>query len=46
VTESIVIDSSGDTNDFVFAAPTAKRVKASWFSVDPRALPTYKLVIP
>jgi outer membrane lipoprotein-sorting protein len=47
VTESIVVDSSGDTNDFTFASPdTTKPVKPSWFAVDPRALPTYKLVVP
>ena len=44
VTESIVVDASGDTNDFTFVAPNLTApVKASWFVVDPASLPNYKL---
>jgi outer membrane lipoprotein carrier protein len=45
VKESIVIDSSGDTNDFSFYAPDLTTpVKASLFQVNPAALPTYKVL--
>ena len=46
IRESIVIDSSGDTNDFSFLSPDVKApVKAAWFQVNPASLPTYKLVV-
>ncbi len=45
VTKSIVIDSKGDTNEFDLFAPDVKTVPApSLFKVDPKALPSYKLV--
>ena len=45
VKESIVIDSSGDTNTFSFYTPKWKAaVKASLFQVNPSGWPTYKLV--
>jgi outer membrane lipoprotein-sorting protein len=44
VKESIVIDSSGDTNHFQFFAPDLTTpVKPTLFQVNPAALPTYKL---
>jgi outer membrane lipoprotein carrier protein len=44
VKESIVIDSSGDTNRFSFYAPNlTSAVKATLFQVNPAALPKYKL---
>jgi outer membrane lipoprotein-sorting protein len=47
VNESLVIDSSGDENDFKFYKPNlGATVKPSWFQVSPSAMPTYKLVKP
>jgi outer membrane lipoprotein-sorting protein len=44
VTASIVIDSSGDSNEFHFYLPDLKAdVPPSLFQVDPAKLPTYKL---
>jgi outer membrane lipoprotein-sorting protein len=43
VKESIVIDSSGDTNQFSFYGPDLTTpVKSTLFQVNPAALPTYK----
>jgi outer membrane lipoprotein-sorting protein len=47
VKESIVIDSSGEVNDFeLFAPNVTASVKASLFEVNPAALPGYKVVRP
>jgi outer membrane lipoprotein-sorting protein len=46
ISESVVVDSSGDTNDFNFYSPDLKSpVKATWFQVNPNSVPTYKLVV-
>ena len=46
VKESIVIDSSGDTNMFKFFAPNlTSTVKPQWFQVNPSSMPTYALVV-
>lgn len=46
ISESIVIASNGDTNAFKFYSPDLKSpVKASWFQVSPKSVPTYKLVV-
>lgn len=46
VGESIVLDSSGNTSDFSFDNPDLKKaVDPNWFRVDPKALPTYKLIV-
>lgn len=46
ISESIVIDSSGDTNDFkFFHSDLTSTVKARWFQVNPSSLPTYRLVV-
>jgi hypothetical protein len=38
-------DPNGTTNDFKFYSPDLQRsVAASWFQVNPSALPAYKLV--
>jgi outer membrane lipoprotein-sorting protein len=45
VTESIVIDTSGNTNAFRFLSPDlTATVDHSWFQVNPSSLPTYRLV--
>jgi outer membrane lipoprotein carrier protein len=44
--ESVVVDSNGDTNEFNFYSPDLKSpVKASWFQVNPASVPNYKLVV-
>ena len=46
VKESIVIDSSGDTNEFDFYNPDfTSTVKPSWFRVNPASVPTYQVVV-
>ncbi|MDX2091778.1 MAG: outer membrane lipoprotein carrier protein LolA [Kofleriaceae bacterium] len=46
ISQSIVIASNGDTNAFNFYSPDLKSpVKASWFQVSPKSVPTYKLVV-
>lgn len=46
VKESIVIDSSGDTNTFQFYAPDlTKPTKPQWFQVSPSSLPSYNVVV-
>jgi outer membrane lipoprotein carrier protein len=46
ISESIVIDSNGDTNDFkFFDSELTSTVKAQWFQVNPSSLPTYKVVV-
>ena len=46
ISESIVIDSNGDTNAFSFYSPDlGAPVKASWFKVNPASIPSYKLVV-
>jgi outer membrane lipoprotein-sorting protein len=46
ISESIVIDSNGDTNEFDFYNPDLKSpVKQSWFQVNPASIPTYKVVV-
>ena len=46
VSESVVIDSSGDINDFRFYNPDFQAaVKATLFQVSPASVPTYKLVV-
>jgi len=46
VSESIVIDSNGNTNDFRFYSPdVTSPVKASLFQVNPASVPTYRLVV-
>ena len=45
VTESIVVDANGDTNDFKFYTPDPRAVVApSLFQVNPTALPAYKVI--
>ena len=47
VTESIVIDSSGNTNHFTFTNANFKAtVRATTFQVNPASLPTYKFTVP
>jgi len=46
VKESVVIDSSGDTNTFKFYAPNlASTVRPQWFQVNPSSLPRYTLSV-
>lgn len=46
ISESIVIDSNGDTNDFkFFNSDLTSTVKPQWFQVNPSSLPAYKLVV-
>lgn len=46
VTESVVIDTRGDTRSFAFqAANLTSPVSAHWFQVNPSSLPRYTLVI-
>ncbi len=46
ISESVVIDSNGDTNDFKFYAPDLQSaVKAQWFRVTPSSLPGYKVIV-
>lgn len=46
VRESIVLDSNGNTSDFSFYRPDLKKpVEKTWFEVDPKALPTYKVIV-
>lgn len=46
VTESVVIDTRGDTRSFAFhAANLTSPVSARWFQVSPTSLPSYSLVV-
>jgi outer membrane lipoprotein-sorting protein len=47
VKESIVVDSSGDTNTFQFYVPDLNApVEAQWFQINPSSMPTYNLIVP
>lgn len=46
VSESVVIDTSGNTNAFTFYGPDLNApVHPTWFKVSPASVPTYKLVV-
>lgn len=45
VSQSIIIDSSGNVNHFRFYAPDFDSpIKESWFEFDPRSVPNYRVV--
>ena len=45
VSQSIIIDSSGNVNHFRFFAPDFEEaIKDSWFEFDPRSVPNYRVV--
>jgi outer membrane lipoprotein-sorting protein len=47
ISESIVIDANGNTNDFHFYSPDLQApIRAGWFQVNPANLPNYLVVKP
>jgi outer membrane lipoprotein-sorting protein len=46
VTESVVVESTGDTDDYRFTnTNTTSAIKASVFAFDPKSEPTYKVQV-
>jgi outer membrane lipoprotein-sorting protein len=46
VTQTIVINSSGDVNSFAFAKPSTAKIDATRFVFDPKAYPSFKVSTP
>jgi outer membrane lipoprotein carrier protein len=45
VSQSVIVDSSGNVNHFRFFAPDFESsIKDSWFEFDPKSLPSYRMI--